>query len=73
MKNKKLENTLETAKIIGRASVFFPYIFGRTAVILIGEELKRKWWDITGVKYAPYEDSNGFVSYIRLDKKSVRV
>ena len=68
MKNKKLENTLETAKIIGRAAWFLPYIAARMGVAMIGEEIKGAYFRARKIPHTVYEKDD-FVSYMKLDKK----
>jgi hypothetical protein len=67
MKNKKLENTLETAKIITRAAWFLPYITVRMTGAMIGEEIKGAYYRARKIPHTTFE-RDPFIHYIRLDK-----
>jgi len=67
MKNKNLEEKIENIKLTGRAIILLPYLIGRTALIIIGEEIKGKYYRTFKIPHAVYNDGE-FDNYIRLDK-----
>lgn len=69
MKNKKLENTLENIKLLGRASVLFPYTIGTILFSVAKEEVKGAYYRTFKIPHIAYsgEEGDEFTSYIRLE------
>jgi hypothetical protein len=66
MKKEKLEEKVELAIIILRATWVIPIIIAVSAVGIVSEEFKRIYYNRFKIPYTAYE-KEGFVSYIRLD------
>ncbi|MGY4884924.1 MAG: hypothetical protein ACP5NZ_05080 [Nanobdellota archaeon] len=67
MKNKKLEERIENIKLASRAVILLPYLVGRVALAILGEEIKGKYYKTFKIPHAIYDDGE-FLNYIRLDK-----
>ena len=67
MKNKKLEERIENIKLTGRAIILLPYLIGRAALAILGEEIKGKYYRTFKISHTVYNDGE-FDNYIRLDK-----